>query len=171
MGLKYLVYEFAVGAFAGTWRNRAIWLCYYAGYAAALIIDLASIFAGRNPYQIGAWQFRPQPSKLHWSSSHRRAPSQPLFLERHASHNRGCRGSLIVALVGSAPQSPRSAGYPGLAELSKDAHRFRTKIRSLGEAEGLVEGTLPGIVVGEQHELPDVLVAPAHSFQQRAAGT
>ena len=66
---------------------------------------------------------------------------------------------------------PRSAGHPGLAELRKHAHRFRSEVRTLGEAQGLGEGTLPGFVVGDQHQLPDVLVARQHSLQQRAAGT
>ena len=46
IGLKYLVYEVPLKAFTGTYRNRASWPCYYTGYAAALILDMASIFAG-----------------------------------------------------------------------------------------------------------------------------
>lgn len=49
LGLKYLVYEFAVRAFTGNYRNPVIRLCYYTGYTAALMIDMASIFSASKP--------------------------------------------------------------------------------------------------------------------------
>lgn len=48
-GLKYLVYELAVRAFTGNHRTPAIRLCFYAGYATALMIDMVSIFSASKP--------------------------------------------------------------------------------------------------------------------------
>lgn len=49
IGLKYVVYELAVRAFTGNYKTPAIRLCFYAGYAAALAIDMASIFSSSKP--------------------------------------------------------------------------------------------------------------------------
>lgn len=49
VGLKYLVYEFAVRAFTGTTGNLATRVCFYAGYAVALAIDMTSVFAASKP--------------------------------------------------------------------------------------------------------------------------
>lgn len=49
IGLKYLVYELAVRAFTGNSRTPAIRLWFNAGYAAALVIDMASVFSSSKP--------------------------------------------------------------------------------------------------------------------------
>jgi hypothetical protein len=49
IGLKYLVYEFAVRAFTGKSGTRATGICFYAGYAIALAIDMMSIFSASKP--------------------------------------------------------------------------------------------------------------------------
>jgi hypothetical protein len=49
IGFKYLVYEFAVRAFTGTTRSLAPRVCFYAGYAIALAIDMMSVFSASKP--------------------------------------------------------------------------------------------------------------------------
>ena len=49
IGLKYLVYEFAVRAFTGDYTNPVIRLCFYACYSTALVIDMVSIFSASKP--------------------------------------------------------------------------------------------------------------------------
>lgn len=58
-----------------------------------------------------------------------------------------------------------------LAELRKDAYRFRAKIGALSETESLVEGTLARLVVSDQHHLPDVPVPCLHLLEQSSTGT
>ena len=49
IGLKYLAYDFAVRAFTKTYRTRALRICFFAGYVAALAIDVACLFAASKP--------------------------------------------------------------------------------------------------------------------------
>lgn len=49
IGLKYLVYEFAVRAFTRASGTLATWLCFYAGYAVALAADMMSVFSSSKP--------------------------------------------------------------------------------------------------------------------------
>lgn len=49
IGLKYLAYDFAVRAFTKNYRTRALHICFFAGYAAALAIDAACLFAASRP--------------------------------------------------------------------------------------------------------------------------
>lgn len=49
IGPKYLVYELAVRASTGNYRTPAMRLCFYAGYASALVIDMASVFSSSKP--------------------------------------------------------------------------------------------------------------------------
>lgn len=46
---KYVLYELAVRAFIGTYKSRAIRLIFYAGYTAALGLDMAAIFSAAKP--------------------------------------------------------------------------------------------------------------------------
>lgn len=49
IGIKYVVYQLAVRAFTGSYKSPAIGLCFYAGFAAALVIDMVSIFSSSKP--------------------------------------------------------------------------------------------------------------------------
>lgn len=49
VGLKYLAYDVAVRAFTKTYRTRALLLCFFVGYAAALAIDVACLFSASKP--------------------------------------------------------------------------------------------------------------------------
>ena len=49
VGLKYLIYDVAVRAFTKDYRSPALFLCFVVGYAAALAIDLACVFAASKP--------------------------------------------------------------------------------------------------------------------------
>ena len=49
IGLKYLVYDFAVRAFTKTYRTPALLVCFFVGYAAALAIDAACLFSASKP--------------------------------------------------------------------------------------------------------------------------
>jgi hypothetical protein len=49
IGLKYLVYDFAVRAFTKTYRTPALLLCFFLGYAAALAIDVVCLFSASKP--------------------------------------------------------------------------------------------------------------------------
>ncbi|MDZ4092951.1 MAG: hypothetical protein U1D68_17290 [Arthrobacter sp.] len=110
LGLKYLVYEFAVKAFTGNYRNPVIRLCYYTGYTAALMIDMASgvethirfglSHSGRSlPNSIGPHRIGGR-NRSHCS------------LERHASQSRGYRGSLIECANRLRAAKPKVCGLP-----------------------------------------------------------
>lgn len=49
IGLKYLIYEFAVRAFTRTTDTVATRFCFYAGYAVALAADMMSVFSSSKP--------------------------------------------------------------------------------------------------------------------------
>lgn len=49
VGLKYLAYDAAVRAFLKDYRTPALFLCFIAGYAVALAIDVACLFAASKP--------------------------------------------------------------------------------------------------------------------------
>jgi hypothetical protein len=49
IGLKYLAYDFAVRAFTKGHRPRALLLCFVAGYAGALAMDVACLVAASKP--------------------------------------------------------------------------------------------------------------------------
>ncbi|MFJ6272346.1 hypothetical protein ACIQG8_20430 [Pseudarthrobacter oxydans] len=49
VGLKYLAYDAAVRAFTKDYRTPALLLCFGAGYAAAIAMDVACLFAASRP--------------------------------------------------------------------------------------------------------------------------
>lgn len=49
IGLKYLAYDFAVRAFTKNYGTRALSICFFAGYSAALAMDVACLFAASRP--------------------------------------------------------------------------------------------------------------------------
>lgn len=49
IGLKYMAYDIAVRAFTKGYRTRSLMLCFLAGYAAALVYDVACLVAASKP--------------------------------------------------------------------------------------------------------------------------
>jgi len=49
IGIKYLAYDFAVRAFTKNYGTRPLSICFFAGYSAALAMDVACLFAASRP--------------------------------------------------------------------------------------------------------------------------
>ena len=49
IGLKYLIYDFAVREFTKTYRTPGLLLCFFVGYAAALAFDMACLYSASKP--------------------------------------------------------------------------------------------------------------------------
>lgn len=49
VGLKYLLYDFAVRAFTQTYMPLALRLCFFAGYAGALLFDMMCLISSSKP--------------------------------------------------------------------------------------------------------------------------
>lgn len=62
---------------------------------------------------------------------------------------------------------PLGAG-PALPKFSKDAHRSGAEVRSLGQPQGLVESTLLGLIVRDEHRLSNVLISLRYLFEEGA---